>query len=514
MLLGEILERNARRYPNKTAITFESERITFQELNHRANKLANGFNNLGVKKGDKVAIVADTCPQHIEISCAGIKGGTVSTMLNPGLTPRELIHLMNNAEANTIIFGENYKGLVDSLRPELKSMKNYIILGDTLDDAKGYGALVEASSPEDPGVDVEDDDLLFLVCSGGTTGLPKQIMHTCRSSLVTMMNVMWAYRIVHEDICLFAVPAFWGQLIPWLIFSHFYMGCSIVMLKDVNPKSVLETIQEEKITTGFLGSPFLPMLLDFPELDTYNHNSLRCMILAGTPLPTDVWKRAVNTFGNIFGQVYGLSEMSPITFLRPEDFILEGPEEKVNKLRSCGREVINMHARVVDDQGKDVAPGEVGEVIARGKSMMAGYWNAPNATEESIRGGYLYTGDMGTIDEEGYIFLVGRRKDVITSGDKILSPAEIEDIIYTHPSVQEVAVIGVPDDELGEAVKAVIVLQAGEEISSSEIISLCREYLPPYAVPQSVDFETSLPKSPVGKVLKHKLRDIYAKPIH
>ena len=512
MLLGEIIERNARRYPNKTALSFKSERITFKDLNQRANKLANGLYDLGVKKGDRIAIVADTCPQHIEISCAGIKGGTVITLLNPGLTPRELIHLMNNAEASTIIFGANYKGLVDSLRPELKSVRNFIIMGDAQNDVKGYEALIEASSHADPGVETEDDDLLFLVCSGGTTGLPKQIMHTYRSSLVTMLNVMWAYNIEHEDICLFAVPAFWGQLIPWLIFSHFYMGCSIVILKDVNPKSVLETIQQEKITTNFIGSPFLPMLLDSPELKMYDHSSLRRIVVAGAPLPTDVWKRALSAFGDIFGQVYGLSEMSPITFLRPEDFVLEGPEEKVNKLRSCGREIINMHARVVDDQGKDVAQGEVGEVIAKGRSMMAGYWNAPKATEETIRGGYLYTGDVATIDEEGYIFLMGRRKDVITSRDKILSPSEIEDIIYTHPSVQEAAVIGVPDDELGEAVKAVVVLKTGEELSSSDIISLCQEHLPPYAVPQSVDFAAGLPKSPVGKVLKHKLRDKYATP--
>lgn len=508
-MLGEILERNARRYPNKTALVFQKNRLTFSDLNDRVNKLANALSDLGVKKGDRIVIVADTCPQHIEIACAGIKGGTVSTLLNPGLTPRELIYLINNAEANTVVLGENYKGLIDSLRPELKSVKNFIILGNPQDDMKGYDALINSSSPAAPEVPIEENDLLFLVCSGGTTGLPKQIMHTYGSSLVTMLNVMWAYRIVHDDICLFAVPAFWGQLIPWLIFTHLYMGCTIVILKDVNPMSVLEAVQQEKITTSFLGSPFLPLLLDFPELNRYDHSSLRCIVVAGTPLPTEIWKRAVKTFGNIFGQVYGLSEMSPITFLPPEDIVPEGPLEMVNKLRSCGREAINMHARVINEQGHDVPPGEVGEVIAKGKSMMAGYWNAPKATEETIRGGYLYTGDMATVDEEGYIYLVGRRKDIITSKGKILSPSEIEDIIYKHPAVQEAAVIGVPDDELGEAVKAVIILKTGKKASPSEIINLCQQHLSSDAVPQSVEFATSLPKSPVGKILKHKLREKY-----
>ncbi|MEW6615833.1 MAG: AMP-binding protein [Thermodesulfobacteriota bacterium] len=508
-MLGEILERNARRYPNKSAIVSQAKCLTFGSLNERANRLTNALFDLGVRKKDRIAIVADTCFQHVEISCAGVKGGTVITLLNPGLTPRELTYLLNNAEANTIVLGENYKGLIDSLRPELKAVKNFIILGDTQDDMKGYDALINSSSPAGPEVPIEDDDPLFLVCSGGTTGLPKQIIHTHRSCLVTMLSIMWAYRIVHNDICLFTVPAFWGQLITWLVFPHFYMGCTVVILKDVNPRSVLETVQEEKITTTFIGSPFLPVLLDFPELNRYNHSSLRCVLVAGASLPTEVWKRAVKTFGNIFGQPYGLSEMSPITFLPPEDIVPEGPPERVNKLRSCGREAINTHARVVNEEGQDISPGEVGEITAKGSNMMKGYWNAPKATDETIRGGYLYTGDMATIDEEGYIYLVGRRKDIITSKGKILSPSEIEDIIYKHSAVQEVAVIGVPDDELGEAVKAVIILKTGKKATSSEIINLCQQHLPSHAIPQSVEFATSLPKSPVGKVLKHKLREEY-----
>ncbi|MFH1626162.1 MAG: AMP-binding protein [Pseudomonadota bacterium] len=511
-MLGEILERNARRYPNKTALVFHANRLTFSDLDDRANRFANALSDLGVRKGDRIAIVADTCSEHVEISCAGVKGGTVITLLNPGLTPRELIHLLNNSEANTVVLGENYKGLIDSLRPELKSVRNFIILGDTQDDMKGYGGLVSSSSPDRPEVPIEHDDLLFLVCSGGTTGLPKQIMHTHRSCLVTMLSLLWAYRVVHEDICLFAVPAFWGQLIPWLVFTHFYMGCTIVILRDVNPRSFLETVQEEKITTTFIGSPFLPVLLDFPELNKYDHSSFRCVLAAGAPLPMEVWGRTLKTFGHIFGQPYGLSEISPITFLPPEDIVPEGPPGKVEKLRSCGKEAINAHARVVNEEGQDVSPGEVGEVIAKGGHMMKGYWNAPKATEETIKGGYLYTGDMATIDEEGYIYLVGRKKDIITSRGKILSPSEIEDIIYRHPSVQEAAVVGVPDAELGEAVKAVVILKTGEKTTPEELIGLCQKYLPPDAVPKSVEFLSSLPKSPVGKVLKHKIREKYSKP--
>jgi len=189
-MLGEILERNARRHPDKPAIISQAKCLTFSALNETANRLANALFDLGVRKKDRIAIVADTCHQHIEISCAGVKGGTVITLLNPGLTPRELIHLINNAEANTIILGENYKGLIDSLRQELKSVKNFIILGDPQDDMKGYDKLINSSSPAEPEIPIEDDDVLFLVCSGGTTGLPKQIMHTHRSCLVTMLSII------------------------------------------------------------------------------------------------------------------------------------------------------------------------------------------------------------------------------------------------------------------------------------------------------------------------------------
>jgi acyl-CoA synthetase (AMP-forming)/AMP-acid ligase II len=510
-MLGEILERNARRYPDETGLVFGASRFTFSELNARVNRLTNALSALGVGKGDRIAIAADTCTQHLELSCAGMKGGTATALLNPGMTPRELIYLVNNAEPSTVILGENYKALIDSLRPDLKSVKNFIIIGEPQDDMKGYEPLLDSASPEESGVRVEDDDLLFLLCSGGTTGLPKQIMYNHRGMLFTMLNMVWVYQVVHEDILLFASPAFWAQVLPFLVLPHFYMGCPVVMLGEITPQSILEAVQQEKITTTFLGSPLLPLLLDFPKLSSYDYRSLRRIVVAGTPLPTEVWERAVKTFGQIFGQIYGLCEMSPITSLSPEDFVLEGPPEKVNRLRSCGKESINAHARVVNEQGADVSPGEVGEVIAKGKGRMAGYWKAPQATEETIRGDYLYTGDMGMVDGQGYIYLVGRRKDVITSKGKMLSPSEIEDIIYRHPAVQEVAVIGVPDDQLGEMVKAVIVLKSGEEVTASEIIELCQQHLLPDAVPHSIQFVTSLPKSAVGKILKHKLRETYTK---
>jgi acyl-CoA synthetase (AMP-forming)/AMP-acid ligase II len=225
--------------------------------------------------------------------------------------------------------------------------------------------------------------------------------------------------------------------------------------------------------------------------------------VSGASLPAETWKQAIEAFGNIFTLAYGSVELSWVTFLPCEELILESPKVKGG---SCGKETLPIEIRIVDEQGNEVPRGEVGEVIARGKSMMAGYWKAPKATEEAIRGGYFYTGDLGMLDEDGYLYLIGRKKDVITSQGKLISPSEVEDIIYHHPAVLEAAVIGIPDEQLGEAVKAVIVLKPGAKASTEDIIGLCHNYLPLYAVPKSVNFVTSLPKSAVGKILKRELK--------
>jgi long-chain acyl-CoA synthetase len=208
---------------------------------------------------------------------------------------------------------------------------------------------------------------------------------------------------------------------------------------------------------------------------------------------------------------YGLAEMGHISSLSSKEFVFEGPPEKVNRLRSCGKEAMNVEVRVIDEWGNDVQPGQLGELIAKGDEMMQGYRNAPKATEEAIKQGYLYTGDLATTDEEGYIYLAGRKKDAIITQGKMLLPSEIEEVIYRHPGVSEVAVIGVPDEKLGQAVKAVVVAKEGK-ITEEEIIELCRQNLPSHAVPKSIDFVESLPKTPSGKVVRYALSEKYTQP--
>ena len=389
MILGEIPRRNARRYPDKTALVFEDRRFTFKEFNNRTNSLVNALSNLGVMKGDRVAVLADSCHQYVEIAFAGVKGGFVVAHFNPSLTPEGLTFLINNAGVNTIVLGEKYKGLINSLRPELTTVNNFIILGNSQDDMKSYEALIFSSPPTEPDIEVKDDDLYFLPCSSGTTGLPKQTMITNKAFLVSTLDFLQAYQLRHEDIFLFAVPPFWGGMVPLLVFSSFYMGCTLVLLKDITPQSLLKAIDKEKVTTSMFSSFLLLQLLDYPELDRYDHSSLRYVLLVGAPIHKEAWQRAVKVFGNIFGMAYGSAEFGVITCLSPEDVALE--EARGKRLQSCGKEAINTEVRVVNEQGEDVAPGEMGELIARGGNIMTGYLNAPQATEDVIRGGYFYT---------------------------------------------------------------------------------------------------------------------------
>jgi long-chain acyl-CoA synthetase len=510
MIMKEIPRRNARRYPNKTAVVFGTKRFTFREFNNRVNSLTNALRDLGVKKGDRIAIVADNCHQYVELPFVAAKGGMVINSLSPILSARDLTYLINNAGASTIVFTENYMDSINSILPEVKTVKNLIVIGNAQDDVKSYEALVAAYTPEEPQVQIDDDDLLLLPCSGGTTGLPKQIMHTHKSCFFFMLNFLWAFQTEQADICLVAVPLFWGTMAAALLFPHFYMGCTIIVKEDFSPEAVLKIIEEEKIATTLIGSNFLLQLVNSPDARKHNYRSLRRILVTGAPLPKEVWRQAIGLFGGIFVQSYSMSEVAPITSLPPQDFVLDGSPESMKRIDSCGRELVDVEARIVNEQGNNVAPGEIGEIIVKSPAVMAGYWNAPEATRETIRNGYVYTGDMATMDEDGYIYLAGRKKDIINTKGKLVSPSEIEDIIYQHPAVLEVAVIGVPDKKGGEAIKAVIVLKGGEKATPQDIIELCRGYLPGHAVPQSVDFVSSLPKSAIGKVVKSALREKYA----
>ena len=511
-MLKEILAGNARRFPDKTAIVFEDVRYTFKELNDRVNSLANALTDMGLQKGDWIAIIADNCNQIVETFWVGIKTGIVISIISPTLPERALSHLIGNGGVRGVVFGANYCNLIKSLRPLFKSVKEYIIIGDSEESFKSYEELVSAYPPLELQVEIGGDDLLYFPTTSGTTGLPKQIMHSYKSMWTTALIDLHSqdYDMREGGVGLFAAPLFWGYILPRFTISCFYMGCPVVIPRDFTPPCLLQALEKNNVTNLVTGAPFLRELIDYPDLNKYNHSSLRHALVWGY-LPPWVWHRAIKLFGNIFVPTYGSSEIGAISYLSPKDVASDTAEEITRKFSSCGKEAIGIEARVIDEDGNDVQPGQIGEVVAKGDVMMKGYWNAPKATEEIIRGGYVYTGDLATVDEEGYIYLKGRKKDAITTQGKVVMPSEIEEVIFRHPGVLEAVIIAIPDEKLGEAIKAVVI-KGKEEVTEEELIILCEQNLPAYAVPKSVDFVPSLPKTPSGRIQRYKVREKYVQP--
>lgn len=506
MLLGDMVRLNAMKFPDKTALVFKDTRLSYSELNSRVNRLANALLGIGVSKGDRVAVLADNCSQYMEVYFATSKGGMIIVPINNSLDAEGITYIVNDSGANTVIFGENYLDMVNSLRLGLKSIKNYIVIGQA-PGMESYEKLVSGYPPDEPEVEVDEDDTAWLLYTSGTTGPPKGVMLDHKSQIVDSANtILTCFPINRSDIHLVILPLFHiGSL--WHMRCHFYMGNTTVLMDARDPKAVLETIEREKVTTMCFVPPMIVPIANHPDVDKYDVNSMRIMIYSGAPLPEGLERRLHQIFGDIIIQVFALTEGGPAIIMPP---LMEGTWEKVKRLGSCGKDVINVEVRLVNEEGKECAPGEVGEILAKGDNIMKGYWNMPEATAKTLEGGYLHTGDLATRDEEGYYYITGRKKDVITSGGKPVYSPEVENVMSLHPAISEVAIIGVPDKELGEAVTAMVVLKAGEKATEEEIIGWCQGKLDDYKIPRSVHIVDRLPKTPSGKVLKHILRDRYS----
>ncbi len=507
MILRDIARRNARRHPQRTAVVFGDIAYSFKEFNERVNSIANALLDLGVGKGDRVAILSRNCHQYLELYFAAPKGGMVLVPLNWMLSGPELRYIINDSEANTLFVGQDYVETVNSIRPELKGVKNFIAIGQPSAGMTGYEDLVSRYPSSEPEVEVYEEDTAYLLYTSGTTGLPKGVLTTNRSIVETAINSIFSSHLSPDDVDMALFPLYIGA--QCFTLPHVYLGCSVIILNEPTPQAILETIEREKVTIPFISGAHILALLQYPDRDKYDLSSVRRIVFGGAPLPVEVWKQAISVFGNILASFYGLSEGSPLAFLSPEEVIEEGPPEKMRRLQSSGREAMNVEVRIIDEDDRDVPPGEVGELIAKSDILMKGYWKLPQATAETLKGGYLRTGDLASMDEERYIYLVDRKKDVITSGGETVYPRDIEEVLYRHPSVLEAAVIGVPDEKLGEAVKAIVVLREGERATEKEIIEFCQQSLADYATPSSVEFTDMVPRNPSGKVLRRELREKY-----
>jgi len=379
--------------------------------------------------------------------------------------------------------------------------------GEPSGDALGYDALLAGADPAAVQPRAwQEDDLAHLCYTGGTTGLPKGVMLSQRNVVSNILHAIQFSEYNERDVWLHAAPMF-HLADSWACFAMSLLGAQHVFMEAFEPRHALELIQTHGVTASLWVPTMINAALALPDLERYDVSSMRRLVYGASPMPPERLRAAIGLFGNILQQAYGQSESSPFltcTHLRTTN--AHGDQRDIQRLASCGQEIVGVQVRVVDLDDKPVAPGEVGEIVARGPNVMLGYWKRPEETANALRDGWLHTGDLATVDEQQYVYIVDRAKDMIITGGENVYSTEVEAALYQHPAVLEAAVIGVPDDRWGEAVAAVVVLREGQQATGEDIIAHCRDLIATYKCPKRVEFLGALPKSGAGKILKSELR--------
>ncbi len=503
--------------PDKEAIVFEGRRYTFSQLNERVNRLGNALSNMGVQKGDRVAMLQVNTNQCVEVYFATAKIGAIYLPLNFRAKGNELTYMLNSSEANTLLAGERYIDLVNSIKPGLASVKNFISIDSQREGMLYYEDIIASSPADEIFIEIDDSDTTILMYTAGTTGFPKGVMLSHNSfGIYVLENVSPADPVSREKNILTA-PLYHVAGIQGMMAS-IYGGRTLVIERQFEPREWMELVEAEKVSRAMMVPTMLKQLIDHPNFSKHDLSTLKVITYGAAPMPLEVIKRAVDVFPGVsFINAFGQTETaSTITTLSPEDHNITGTEEekekKLKRLSSIGKPVSDVEMKIVDEEGNQLAPGEVGEIVARGPRVMSGYWKDQEKTEKTIdKDGWVHTGDMGYVDEDGYFFLSGRATDMIIRAGENISPEEVENALRSHPKIDEAAVIGVPDEEWGEVPMAVVVLKKGETATPEELMEYCRANLGSFKRPRSVVFVDELPRNPMGKVLKWVLREQYVK---
>ena len=484
-----------------------ARRVSFGELDEAALRLANGLLGLGLTRGDRVAILAKNSIEYFETYYACARAGFIAQPLNWRLGLEELVRILEDGDPNAFVTSDEFADERRALAEHLE-IAHWLEFGPASDGS--FERLKEASTATDPDPagEIGGDDPVLILYTGGTTGLSKGALHSHMTLFMGMLNQTVAERIVPSDVYMLTGQMF--HIPVALAMNYMAHGCPVVLM-NFDAKQALEIIQAERVS-AFLGiTTMLNWMMAVEGFEDYDISSLRNIQYGGGPMPETVVKAALDAFPCTLIQGYGQTEGMTMTFLSQEDHLEAVLGNRPERLNSCGREGFVTRVRIVDEEGSDVPKDNksTGEIVIRSEANMLGYWRKPELTAETLQDGWMRTGDVATWDEDGYIFIVDRDKDMIISGGENIYSTQVEAAIHQHPGVLEAAVIGVPDDEWGEAVKAVVVMKPGASATEQEIIETAREHLASYQKPRSVDFVDSLPKAPTGKILKRELRDPY-----
>lgn len=508
ILVGEVLERAETLYRDRPAVVDGETRYTYGELGQRVRRLAGGLLGLGLRPGAHVAILANNSHRYLETYFAAHFAGMPLAPLNIRLSAEELSFIMRDGEIRALLVGPEYLDLLAQFRDALPELAHVIVLegpaadGDLMYESLIAGAEPVAAAPRE----WAEDDLINLCYTGGTTGLPKGVMLTQRNVVANAEHVQMTFGFAEDDVWAHVAPMF-HLADAWACYVMTMVGAKQVFVPGFTPDGFLGAVQSEAITATILVPTMINFVVNHPQVDDYDVSSLRVIMFGASPMAVDRIQAARAIFGPILCQAYGMTETAPLLTAQRLDWLDYDTPAGIERLASCGREVMGVRLRLVDEEGADVPAGGVGEIVARGPNVMQGYWKRPEETATALRGGWMHTGDIARLDEDGFYFIVDRAKDMIISGGENIFTTEVENALYEHPAVLEAAVIGIPNEQWGEAVHAVVVLRPEQQATEAQLIEHCHDKIAGYKCPKSVTFSAEpLPKSGPGKILKTELR--------
>jgi len=508
--LAEMVRDRAKTRGDAIAFEFEGCTTTFAEFNIKTNRVGNGLKALGVKPHERIAYLGKNSDLYFELLLGAIKANVVMAPVNWRLAAPEVAFIVEDCKAAVLFVGPEFIALVRNILDRLPSVRAVITTERGAPECRDFTAWRDAQSTDDPDVAISPKDIAIQLYTSGTTGKPKGAMlsHANFFNLVQTGSDAdkpdWN-KWTPDDVSLVAMPVFHIGGSGWGIMG-FYHGAKGVIAREFDPTKVLDFFEQAGITKLFMVPAAMQFVVRQPRARSVDFSRLKYMLYGASPIPAALLKECIEVFKCGFVQMYGMTETTgTIVALPPEDHV-EGSE----RMRSAGKALPGVELAILDPDGKPLPPGEVGEIATRSGSNMAGYWNLPEATASTLRkDGWLRTGDAGTMDKDGYLYIHDRIKDMIISGGENIYPAEVESALCDHPDIAEAAVIGVPDDKWGEAVKAIVVMKPGKTASATDIINFTRERIAGYKTPRSVDFIEALPRNPSGKILRRHLRDPY-----
>jgi len=513
MNIGTLLTKAANTFPDNLATAHGPRQSSYARFNARTNQLANAMTSLGVVRGDNVAILMYNRPEMLEAMFACFKAGCGAVPINFRLHPQECAFIIDHSGAKTVIISSEFENAINSIKGQIPQVDEVIMVGPVESAEQTiYESMLTCHTDQFADVDVDVDDVAWLFYTSGTTGQPKGAMLTHRNLLAMTMNFYadMSCDFGPDDATLHAAPLSHGSGLYAL--PNVGKAAAHIFLEGTSfePEAVFQAIETHGVTNMFAAPTMIMRLVDSPSVDRFDHTSLSAVSYGGGPMLVEDLTRAMEKLGPCLVQLYGQGE-SPmtITYLPHRDHVCDGDDDQMKRLASAGIPRTDVEVRIHDQDGNEVAAGEMGEVVTRSDLVMKGYWRDPEATAQTLRNGWLHTGDMGYLDDRGYLFLMDRSKDMIISGGENIYPREIEEVIIQHPAVAEVAVIGVPDSEWGEAIKAVVALAPGRQVTEAELLEFCQNHIARYKKPKSVDFIAELPKNNYGKIVKNELREKY-----